>query len=167
MSTSSYPLLYAAPCLAQRPRFHVHFTPTCASWITLVERCLPCSQKVSSARCVPIGSPASNNTFRSPTRRPSVLLDPGCISPARNEGRRASRGHNSTTHVAFPNAAWGCAWLGECGIVSPATSGSTSAVLPFLRCYYCLSERERERERERGNGCSVSGADSSRRCFSG
>jgi hypothetical protein len=38
MSTSSYPLLYAAPCLAQRPRFHVHFTPTCASWITLVER---------------------------------------------------------------------------------------------------------------------------------
>jgi transposase len=39
--------------LVKRPRFHVHFTPTCGSWLNLVERWFAEHQQTNPTRRVP------------------------------------------------------------------------------------------------------------------
>lgn len=119
----------------------MHFTPTCASWITLVERWVAVLTESKLGTVCANWKSRIKQYLSINDETAKRATDPGRISPERND-RRASRGHNSTSHVAFPNAARGMRLVGRVRVVSPATSGSTSAVLPFLRCYYCLSERE-------------------------
>ena len=72
--------LAAAP-----PRFHVHFTPTCASWLNLVERWFAELTEADPARLVstaPAGwkPPSATSTTTTWNRNPSSGPSPPTIS---------------------------------------------------------------------------------------